>query len=78
MIKILGHWLAALNDAERDLRSQGYVVVCGGITSFVVPMGYNKEPPRQSHRPMWVGSVANSKYRRFQRHFGIQVAALSR
>lgn len=36
MMKILRQWLVSLNEAEHSLRSQGYVVVYGERTSFVV------------------------------------------
>jgi hypothetical protein len=36
MMKILRQWLVSLSEAEHSLRSQGYVVVYGERTSFVV------------------------------------------
>jgi hypothetical protein len=52
MMNILRQWLVSLNETERSLRSQGYVVVYGGITSVVVPVGSCREPPRQRGRPI--------------------------
>jgi hypothetical protein len=51
MMNILRHWLVSLNQAERSLRSQGYVVVYGGMTSVVVPAGSSREPPWQCGQP---------------------------
>ena len=58
MMKILRQWLAFLNEADRSLRSQGYLVVYGGMTSFVVPLGASGEPPRQRGRPIWFWGAA--------------------
>jgi hypothetical protein len=54
MMNILRQWLVSLNEAERSLRSQGYVVVYGGMTSVVVPVGSSREPPWQCVRPIWL------------------------
>jgi hypothetical protein len=54
MMKILRQWLASLNEADRSLTSQGYFVVYGGMTSFVVSLGSSGEPPRQRRRPIWL------------------------
>jgi len=39
MMNIVPQWLMSLKEAERSLRSQGYIVVYGGMTSVVVPIG---------------------------------------
>jgi hypothetical protein len=57
-MKILRQWLASLNEADRSLRSQGYLVVYGGMTSFVVPLGASGESPRQRGRPIWLWGAA--------------------
>jgi hypothetical protein len=58
MMKILHQWLVSLNEAEHSLRSQGYIVVYGGMTSFVVPIGSDEGPPRQRGRPIWLWGAA--------------------
>jgi hypothetical protein len=58
MMKILRQWLVCLNAAEHSLRSQGYVVVYGGMTSFVVPVGSSGELPRQRGKPIWLWGAA--------------------
>jgi hypothetical protein len=57
-MNVLRRWLVSLNEAERSLRSQGYVVVYGGMTSVVVPVGPSREPPRQRGRPIWLWGAA--------------------
>jgi hypothetical protein len=52
MMNIVRQWLVSLNEAERSLRSQGYIVVYGGMTSVVVPISSSGEPPRQRARPI--------------------------
>jgi hypothetical protein len=58
LMKILRQWLASLNEADRSLRSQGYLVVYGGMTSFVAPFGSSGEPPRQRGRPIGLRGAA--------------------
>lgn len=58
MMKILRRWLVSLNEVERCLRSQGYLVVYGGMMSVVVPVGLSEEPPRQRGKPIWLWGAA--------------------
>jgi hypothetical protein len=58
MMKILRQWLVALNEAEQSLRSEGYIVVYGGMASFVVPLGLDERPPRQRGRAIWLWGAA--------------------
>jgi hypothetical protein len=58
MMNIVRQWLVSLNEAERSLRTQGYIVVYGGMTSVVVPIGSSGEPPRQRARPIWLWGAA--------------------
>jgi hypothetical protein len=46
MIAVIRRWLTSLNEVERDLRSQGYVVVYGVTGSFIVPVGSDRQPLR--------------------------------
>jgi hypothetical protein len=57
-MNILRQWLVSLNEAERSLRNQGYVVVYGGMTSVVVRVGSSGEPPRHGGRPIWLSRSA--------------------
>jgi hypothetical protein len=58
MMKILRQWLVSLNEAECSLRSQGYIVVYAGMTSFVVPVGLSGEPPRHRGKPVSLWGAA--------------------
>jgi hypothetical protein len=47
MMKIFRQWFASLHEVERDLWNQGYIVVYGGGTSFVVPVVSSNRPARR-------------------------------
>ena len=62
MMKILPQWFAPLHEVERDLWNQGYIVIYGGGTSFVVPVVSNKRPDRQPRKrlSLWAAAPAAS------------------
>jgi hypothetical protein len=47
MMIAIRQWLNSFNEVERDLKSQGYVVVYSATGSFLVPVGANSQPPRR-------------------------------
>jgi hypothetical protein len=51
-------WLAALNETERNLRSQGYIVVYGGMTSLVVPLTSGDRSPGNRGKLLWLWGAA--------------------
>jgi hypothetical protein len=53
MMTFIRQWLDALNEGERDLNSQGYVVVYGAAGSFVVPVGSDRQPPVRGRILLW-------------------------
>lgn len=54
MLNFLRPWLETLNQAERDLRRQGYVVIYGGMTSIIVPIGSTEQAPRPRRKRLWL------------------------
>jgi hypothetical protein len=60
MMKILRQWFASLHEVERDLWSQGYIVIYGGCTSFVVPIGSNNKTIRRPGKRslLWASAPA--------------------
>jgi hypothetical protein len=62
MQNFLLSWLEILNEAERDLRRQGYVVIYGGMTSIIVPIGSGERPPRPPSKPLWLWGVAPAAF----------------
>ena len=57
MMSIIRKWLASLEEADRDLRRQGYTVVSGAGTVFVVRIDSEEKPPRYRRRS-WFWSAA--------------------
>jgi hypothetical protein len=53
MITVIRQWLDSLDEAERDLNSQGYVVVYGAAGSFVVPIAPDRQPPGRGRFLLW-------------------------
>jgi len=49
MIRIIRQWLLSLDGGERDLWNQGYIVIYGGGTSFVLPV-LSQEDPGEGRR----------------------------
>jgi hypothetical protein len=59
MLNVLRQWLGLLTEAERDLRSQGYIVVYGGTASFVVSVGLGERTPGQRGKPVRLCDAAS-------------------
>jgi hypothetical protein len=59
MLNVLHQWLGSLTEAERALRSQGYIVVYGGTASFVVPVGSGERTPGQRGKPLGLWDAAS-------------------
>ena len=57
MMSIIRKWLASLEEADRDLRRQGYTVVSGAGTVCVVRIDSEEKPPRH-RRSSWFWSAA--------------------
>ena len=57
MMSIIRKWLASLEEADRDLKRQGYTVVSGAGTVFVVRVDSEEKPPRH-RRSSWFWSAA--------------------
>ena len=76
-MKILRQWFAFLHEAERDLWSQGYTVIYGGGTSFVVPMGSNKRTIRRPGKRslLWTSAPAASRLMPDYRHMRVHKIA---
>ena len=53
MLTVIRQWLDSLNEVERDLRSQGYVVVYSAAGSFVVPVGSDRQPSDRRRFVLW-------------------------
>jgi hypothetical protein len=53
MMTVMHQWLDSLNEVERDLRSQGYVVVYGAAGSFVIPVCSDRQPPGRGRFRLW-------------------------
>lgn len=51
MLNLFHQWIVSLNTAERELRSQGYIVVYGGMTSLVIPIGTDEGTPQNRQTP---------------------------
>lgn len=64
-MKILHQWFASLHEVERDLWNQGYIVIYGGGTSFVVPMGSNNRTTRRPGKRslLWAAAPAAFRFR---------------
>jgi hypothetical protein len=58
MQNFLRSLLATLNQAERDLRRQGYIVIYGGMTSIIVPIISTEQTPRPRGKPLWLWAAA--------------------
>jgi hypothetical protein len=58
MLNFLRPWFETLTQAEHDLRRQGYVVIYGGMTSFVVPIGSGERTPQPPGKPLWLWGAA--------------------
>ena len=60
MMKILRQWFASLHEVERDLWSQGYIVIYGGGASFVVPIEPNNRPVQRPGKrwALWAAAPA--------------------
>jgi len=63
MMKILRQWFASLHEVERDLWNQGYIVIYGGGTSFVVPMGSNNRTVRRPGKRLLLWAAAPAAFR---------------
>jgi hypothetical protein len=53
MMTAIRQWLASLNEGERDLNSQGYIIVYGAAGSFVVPVDSDRPLPGGRRIPLW-------------------------
>ena len=53
MIPVIRQWLDALNHGERDLNSQGYVVLHGAAGSFIVPINLDRYLPGRRRILLW-------------------------
>jgi hypothetical protein len=62
MLNYLLSLLETLNQAERDLRHQGYVVIYGGMTSIIVPIGSSEQTPRPRGKPLWLSGAAPAAF----------------
>ena len=62
MLNFLRPWLETLNEAERDLRRQGYVVIYGGMTSLIVPINSTERAPRSRGKPLWLWGAAPAAF----------------
>ena len=62
MLNFLRPWLDTLNDAERDLRQQGYVVIYGGMTSIIVPIGSSERTPQPPGKPLRLWGAAPAAF----------------
>jgi hypothetical protein len=62
MLNFLRPWLETLNEAERDLRRQGYVVIYGGMTSIIVPIASGERTPRPPNKPLWLWGAAPAAF----------------
>ena len=58
MMSIIRKWLASLEEADCNLRRQGYTVVSGAGTVVVVRIDSEEKPPRQRRRS-WFWSAAS-------------------
>jgi hypothetical protein len=57
MMSIIRKWLASLEEADCNLRRQGYTVVSGAGTVFVVRIDSEENPPRH-RRSSWFWRAA--------------------
>jgi hypothetical protein len=64
MMRIFRQWLVALNEVERDLWNQGYIVIYGGGTSFVLPVVSSDRPPQQPGKRSLLWHTAPEAFRR--------------
>ncbi|WP_262267358.1 hypothetical protein [Microvirga yunnanensis] len=62
MLNFLRPWLETLNEAERDLRRQGYIVIYGGMTSIIVPISSSERTPRPPGKPLWLWGAAPAAF----------------
>jgi hypothetical protein len=53
MMAVIRQWLASFDEGERDLNSQGYVVVYGAAGSFVVPFDSDRHPLVRGRFLLW-------------------------
>jgi hypothetical protein len=53
MVTVIRQWFASLEEVERDLNSQGYVVVYGAAGSFVVPVEPDRQRPGRGRFLLW-------------------------
>jgi hypothetical protein len=53
MMTVIRQWLKSLNEGERDLRSQDYIVVYSAAGSFVVPIGSDRQPLGRERFVLW-------------------------
>ncbi len=53
MMTVIRQWLISLGEGERDLNSQGYIVVYGAAGSFIVPVDPDRQPPRRGRFLVW-------------------------
>ncbi len=60
-MSIIRKWLASLEEADRDLKRQGYTVVSGAGTVFVVRVDSEEKPPPHK-RSSWFGSAASAAF----------------
>jgi hypothetical protein len=59
MMSTIRKWLASLEEADRDLRQQGYIVVSGAGTVVVVRIDSEEKPPGH-RRSSWFWSAASA------------------
>ncbi len=62
MLNCLHQWLSSLNETERNLRSQGYLVVYGGMSSFIVPVGSDDMAPHRPGKPLLFWGAAPAAF----------------
>ena len=62
MLNFLRPWLETLNHAERDLRRQGYIVIYGGMTSIIVPIGSSERTPQPLGKPLRLWGAAQAAF----------------
>lgn len=61
MTRMIRKWLVALEEAEREIAEQGYLLVHGAGMAFLVPLDAEEPPPRRK-RPTLMWAVASAGF----------------
>ena len=62
MLNFLRPWVETLNNAERDLRRQGYIVIYGGMTSIIVPIVSSEQTTQPPGNPLRLWGAAPAAF----------------